>query len=457
MGSAASTPLCSNAVIVLPGIMGSELVEQETSSVLWGFAARRYVDLWTSGTTWEKLKVSERERDGKADRVKATKLLRASAFAPLLRGAEPYSKLLAGIRAITVHPDAVLEFPYDWRLSVAYNASVLADVAERHLKNWRTHSHGRTDAKLVLVAHSMGGLIARFFTGLLGGNSEVSQTITIGTPFQGAVKAVFVLDRGQGGPLPLPRQRLQELARTLPGIYDLLPSYRCVEADGAVRRLTPPDVHRLGGDMDLARGSARLYEMLATHGLSDLRTLVGVEQHTMQSLRLRNGMAEAQYFIHEDDGRIDWGGDGTVYSQVASGGVEPVSSLPQSHGALARSPETIAAVRAVLTRRRLGPPMGAAAIGLNVPDSVVAGEPFEISVTSSGDPGGARCRIVDADTGIQVDRPFLAWRDKTLRAVARFPRPGVYRVEANSGGFSPVTQLVLALPTAGLKRDGASR
>jgi hypothetical protein len=439
------TPVCADAVILVPGIMGSELVDLKAQTVLWGLSAKGYASLWTSGSLWEKLKVTDDERSGKTYRVKATRLLTAPAFAPLLRGIEPYSRLIASIRAIAPHRDAVLEYPYDWRLPVAHNAEQLATVAEQHLRNWRAHPCGSRDAKLVLVAHSMGGLIARYFTGVLGGCADVRQTITIGTPFQGAVKTVFLLDRGHGGPLLLPRQRLITLARTLPGVYDLLPSYRCVEEDGTIRRLAPADIGDLGGDMDLARAAVDLHEALAGVEVSDLRTMVGIEQQTMQSLRLRHGVAEPQYYIHENDGRIDWRGDGTVYVQVATGGVEPVSSLPQSHGALARTPEAIAAVRAVLTRRRLGPPMGAAGISLEVPESAVVGEPFEISVTSQGDARRARCRVVDADTDMPIAQPFLVRRSAAMVASARLLRPGLYRIEVKDGGFSAVSQLVLVV------------
>lgn len=441
-------PTCPDAVLVLPGIMGTELVETETCEVLWGLSARKYVDLWTSGALWEKLIVTDRERAGKIGRVTATRLLRAPAFAPLLRGAEPYSALVAGIRRVTLHPDAVLEFPYDWRLPVAFNAAKLAAVAERHLKNWRMHPQGRSDAKLVIVAHSMGGLIARYFTGVLGGDAEVSHTIAIGTPFYGAVKAILLLNQGRGGPVPLPRQRIMALARTFPGVHDLIPSYRCVEEGGDIRRLSPHDIERLGGDLDLARKSQDLHRRLQAISADGLRTVVGVEQPTAQSLRLQNGVVEPQYFIHDEDGCNDWRGDGTVYSEVAAGTVEPVSSLPQSHGALARSPEVHAAVRAVLTRRKLGPPMGVAAVSLDVPESVLAGEPLEVRVTSHADARGARCRIVDAQTNLQVDTPFLTDRAGVMVASTRFQRAGIYRVEVQDGGFSPVTQLVMALPPA---------
>jgi hypothetical protein len=440
-----SAPVCADAVIVIPGIMGSQLVDVDDDTLLWGLSAKSYASFWTSGSPWEKLKVTHDERSGRTSRVKATGLLTAPAFAPLLRGVEPYSRLTEGIRGVVLHRDAVLEYPYDWRLSVPHNANRLATVAAQHLETWRRHRHGSCNAKLLLVAHSMGGLIARFFTGRLGGEDEVRQTITIGTPFQGAVKAVFLLDRGQGAPVPLPRRRLRALARTMPGVYDLLPSYRCVEEQGAARRLTPADVARLDGDEDLARDSAQLHETISGVGLSNLRTMVGVEQSTMQSIGLRQGIAEPRYYTLEDDSYIDWRGDGTVYTQVAAGGVEPISSLPQSHGALARSSEAIAAIRAVLTRRRLGPPMGTGGVGLEVPESVTVGESFEISVTSHDDAINAKCRIVDADTGMQLAKPLLLRRAAAMIAEARLSRPGLYRIEVKNGGFSAVSQLVMVV------------
>lgn len=446
--SEGSAPVCADAVIVIPGIMGSQLVDIDDDTVLWGLSAKRYAAFWTSGSPWEKLKVTQDERSGRTGRVKATGLLTAPAFAPLLRGIEPYWRLTEGIRGVVPHRDAVLEYPYDWRLSVPHNANRLATVAAQHLETWRRHPNGSRSAKLLLVAHSMGGLIARFFTGVLGGEDEVRQTITIGTPFQGAVKAVFLLDRGHGGPMPLPRRRLRALARTLPGVYDLLPSYRCVEEQGTARKLTPADVGRLGGDEDLARDATQLHKTIGSVGVSNLRTMVGVEQSTMQSIGLRQGIAQPQYYTLEDDGNIDWRGDGTVYTQVAAGGVEPISSLPQSHGALARNSEAIAAIRSVLTRRRLGPPMGTGGVSLEIPESVAAGESFEISVTSDDDARNAKCRIVDADTGLQLAKPLLLRGPTAMIAEARLSQAGLYRVEVKNGGFSAVSQLLMVVSNA---------
>ena len=53
---------------------------------------------------------------------------------------------------------------------------------------------GSKDAKVVLTAHSMGGLVARCFAETMGGAPTVRQTITLGTPFFGAVKAAYLLN-----------------------------------------------------------------------------------------------------------------------------------------------------------------------------------------------------------------------------------------------------------------------
>jgi pimeloyl-ACP methyl ester carboxylesterase len=187
-----------DAVIVIPGIMGSSLVDVETRDVLWGLDdASWWVSAWTTGRALRRLAVTDDERAGRTGRVRASGLLRFPAFAPVLRGFEP---LLTGIGPVLAHPDALREFPYDWRLSVEHNAAELGRVVDRHLSQWRAHPAGSADAKVVLVAHSMGGLVARYFSHVLGGASDVRTTITLGTPYYGSVKSAYILSSGQGSP-----------------------------------------------------------------------------------------------------------------------------------------------------------------------------------------------------------------------------------------------------------------
>jgi pimeloyl-ACP methyl ester carboxylesterase len=439
-----------DAVIVIPGIMGSSLVDVETRDVLWGLNdASWWVSAWMTGRALRRLAVTDDERAGRTGRVRASGLLRFPAFAPVLRGFEPYTKLLTGIGPVLAHPDALREFPYDWRLSVEHNAAELGRVVDQHLSQWRAHPAGSADAKVVLVAHSMGGLVARYFNHVLGGASDVRTTITLGTPYYGSVKSAYILSSGRG--VPLPRKRLRKLVQHMPGLYDLLPFYRCVDDGATARRLEPGDIADLDGDRELASESVERHDKLMDGEADSLRLLIGVEQPTMQSLSMRDGvltplmhtcMTDETGVVTE---RLDLGGDGTVFRRSAAGfGLSP-GTLPQSHGAVAATEEAISHVRDVLTNDTAGPPLGPGEIGIDVPDIVSADAPLTITVTGA-DATGTTCRVVDAFTRWQVAVPPLQRRDGVLTASVVIAEPGVYRVEVKGGGASAVTEQVLVVP-----------
>jgi hypothetical protein len=78
-------PRTGDAVIVIPGIMGSELVDADSERVLWGMSDLRwYVKAWTSGDSLVRLRLSGEERGGQYGRIRATRLIRFPAFAPVL-------------------------------------------------------------------------------------------------------------------------------------------------------------------------------------------------------------------------------------------------------------------------------------------------------------------------------------------------------------------------------------
>ncbi|WAZ21742.1 hypothetical protein STRCI_002939 [Streptomyces cinnabarinus] len=437
-----------DAVVVLPGIMGSELIESATGRVLWGVSDPRwYGSAWTTGDALAKLHVTEDERAGRTGRIRATRMLRFPAFAPVLRGFEPYRELLRGVRNNAAHPDAVLEFAYDWRLSVAHAAAELAKAAEAHLQAWRAHPQGSRDARLTLVAHSMGGLVAHYFVTELGGAGELRTLITLGTPFYGSVQAAGLLATGRGTPLPLPRRRLRALACTLPGLHELLPGYRCVkERCCAYSQLTAVDVESLGGDLELAQRSLDRQERLrAAAPLPQLRAVVGVGQRTPQSLTLAGGTAHVQEYVPDGGTCADRRGDGTVYRDAATLPGSPAFYLPQNHGSIARSEEAIAYACSVLTERPLGPPLGATELGLYVPDMVEVGRPCPIEVDLVDNPAAVVCKVFDLAANLEIARPWLTPHDGSLYAEVPLPGPGLYRIEAKSGGFSAVSQLVLAV------------
>lgn len=458
--------------------MGSELVEEESGKLLWGLKPRMLARLWDGGGPLALLEVTPEEREGRARRVRASQLLSLPAWTPLLHGIEPYYDLVQMLRNTVARPDAVREFPYDWRLPVAYNGRILAEAAHRHLEWWTAQVASspqlqrRVDRppRLVFVAHSMGGLVTRAAMAhapdLVGRTRTV---VTLGTPFYGAVKAAVMLNGGRHHLLDkasrLVRDRLQKLTVTLPGVHDLLPVYRCVDNGLEVDRLTPHQVASLGGDAELAQASINFHTRLLTDasvpGLPEHRAVVGVAQPTLQSLRLDSGVIDPldtaflpdpysggiKRDAHGVPVRENRFGDGTVYRESAIGGMPKPHYFPAQHGALAKDSNALHYVRAVLTENDqvMGPAMGRGELGLALPeDGVLAGTPWMLTVTGRTSPVGVRCAITDIATGRTFARPRLSARDGALVASVALPSPGLYRIEAAGGGGSPVTQLLLA-------------
>jgi hypothetical protein len=439
-----------DAVMVVPGIMGSELVDDATGRVLWGVNDPRwYVRVWTSDVSLEALALTEDERLGRYGRIRATRLLTFPAFAPILRGFEPYTKLIKALREAAVNPDAVAEFAYDWRLPVTHNAQLLADAVDQHVRAWRAHpAGGGRETRLVLIAHSMGGLLARQLGLISGATDDVRATLSLGTPFYGAPKAAVMLSRGRGAPLPLPRARLRALAATLPGVYDLLPTYRCVDTGGDARQLSIDDVVAIGGDRDLAEASAYWRERIAEVVPAGHVQVVGAHQPTIQALTISGGVAIGHsYTCRPRIGcgieRVDLSGDGTVPRESAQLPQGPAIPLAQSHGAIARTSEAILIAQDTLADRRTGPWQGAGTIGVHVNDILIADTSYSIGVTGVEHPRHISCQVLDLASHRRVAAPVFRFEDGRIVARTLAPGPGLYRIQISGGGFSAVSQVVM--------------
>lgn len=117
---------------------------------------------------------------------------------------------------------ALYEFPYDWRRPVVYNADRLHESLER----WGEAA----GQKLTLVAHSMGGLVSRAYMARhpRAAEKRVKRLVMLGTPNYGATNAVSTLFGGNGLIEQVdginPANGMKALVRGLPGLYDLLPA-----------------------------------------------------------------------------------------------------------------------------------------------------------------------------------------------------------------------------------------
>jgi pimeloyl-ACP methyl ester carboxylesterase len=228
-------------IIIIPGLTGSNLVNSKTGEEVW-FKTRRskYDDI--------RLPISPNLASNRDDLV-TKDVIRSVKFLKILPESEIYERLVNALETrggyreaqwTTAtrkdYQDTFYVFPYDWRRDNVENARLLIrriETLKRRL--------GKPDLKFNVIAHSMGGLIARYAamygnadlpsgtpTPTWGGAKHFGKVFLLGTPNEGSVSALSALLNGfsyVGGGLNLPF--IQNISRfdvfTLPSSYQLLP------------------------------------------------------------------------------------------------------------------------------------------------------------------------------------------------------------------------------------------
>lgn len=121
-------------------------------------------------------------------------------------------------------------FTYDWRKDNRLSAILLAEFIDRVLKIAGVHerSAGRKPPRqVVLIGHSMGGLVIKWCATQIVSSRKIAKIITIATPFKGSLKAVEALLPGARNLFGTEHKKsMRHAARTMPGMYQLLPSWR---------------------------------------------------------------------------------------------------------------------------------------------------------------------------------------------------------------------------------------
>lgn len=400
-----------DVVVLLPGILGSVL-ERDGRDV-WamspGAAWRALISLGRSVNDLE-LHGDDPAVDDLGDGVIARRLQPDLHLVPGFWSIDGYSHIRSSIFATfdVVDGQNWFDFPYDWRRDNRVAARHLAERAPSWLHDWRQRS-GNKDAKLVLVGHSMGGLVARHYLEVLGGWRDTRALVTFGTPYRGSLNALDFLCNGfkKGiGPLTLD---LSRLLRSLTSVYQLLPRYPVVDSgSGGLTRVA--ETSNLPG-VDPARAAAALSfhrdidAAIASRppGSYAIHPVVGILQPTSQSARLRSGSVE---MLASHDGH-DSGGDGTVPRvsatpiELADQGREIYS--PDQHGSLQNSVGPLTQLIGVLSARPTTNLRGGlSGFGLHVDEIFDVDEPIVATVTADDPSPTIEAVVVDVGTGLPV-------------------------------------------------------
>lgn len=121
----------------------------------------------------------------------------------------------------------LFEFYYDFRYSVPYTSALLAALIEK------AKTDGHSD-KVDIVAHSMGGLIARqYLIDKAENAANIRDLVFVATPHLGAPKALQALRYGDDlGVAIIDKCKLKRAVHNLPSMFNLLPGARYFDAAG---------------------------------------------------------------------------------------------------------------------------------------------------------------------------------------------------------------------------------
>lgn len=387
----------SNAclVVVIPGIGGSVL-ESQRGDVLWkaspGTAAHllMHPDCFASD-----------------ERVRPVGLVDDWALLPGLTVIHGYHALMKSIgenmgvnaEIDMGHPgnpklDArVVAFPYDFRRSIVESAEELDRQIDRRLVHlgWKNQPN-----RVLLIAHSMGGLIARYWVAQGNWNS-CRAVLTLGTPHRGAPKALNYLVNGPPRWTPGGR-RLRDLLRDWQSMYELVPRYQSVEDTRSPEDGTAETPKLYPKDLYLPELKDKLVAAFKVHRhIEDAWERNAAETHCIAYIGRGHGTLlkaswDGRRLISTKE-RPTWlpmvpeeRGDGTVpelsASPIEQGNYAERKFLTERHSRMVTAPECLAELTKLLHGM---PPANRTAredlslmIGLDLEDSYLHGYPVDV-------------------------------------------------------------------------------
>jgi pimeloyl-ACP methyl ester carboxylesterase len=439
-----------DVVVLLPGILGSVL--RKDGNDIWensrGMLFRSLLE-GTGPLNDLALEDDRPDEDDVGDGVTADRLVGDVHMIPGLWTIDGYSKISAKIRSFegVEANENFFEFPYDWRRDNRVASRRLARCTKVWLDRRR---ETYPEAKLVLVAHSMGGLIARHFLEVHGGWAVTRKVITIGTPYRGSMQALEFVSNGIRRRAGARVINLTRLARSLTSVYQLLPTYTCWQNEtGEFVPLVDAVVPEVDNDrvrqavefhreVEEAETENRKLDEYRTDGY-DLVPITGMSQPTLQSGHLSDGRLVSLRTYNKEDRD----GDGRVMRE--SGAPEigerlmPAWVVNQQHGSLQNDDTVIAQIKGALELPIKPLRESKVKFGLDLEDLHLAGDAIPVCVTGDPELPNPTIRVLDASSHEPLQsRTLTRSGDGSYEAELSPLTPATYRAFVDVPDANPV-------------------
>ena len=215
------------------------------------------------------------------------------------------------------------EFPYDWRQDVRTSARQLGALIESLPRN----------QPLVLIGHSLGTMVSRYYIERLGGKSRVERVILMGGPHRGAVQGLISMLSGpELLPFGMMGERLRKVYMTFPASYQILPTYPMpVDGNGTTINFLEDESWVPEQYVPMLRAAREFRRELGMRSSIPAVSIFGYGLKTTASLNIQR---DAQGAIKKVDYRAEPNGDSTLLevSTVLEG--TEIHPVQQYHGSL---------------------------------------------------------------------------------------------------------------------------
>lgn len=372
--------------------------------------------------------------------------------------------------------DHLLIFGYDFRRSIRDSAAELDRRIDEALRRWPKRAWRQ---RVIVVAHSMGGLVARHWLGPGGGWPRCLALITLGTPHRGAAKALDLLVNGvRLGPRPLRWaterllgrrfERANHTLRSWPSLYELLPRYPAVLNAATDALMYPHELSVKGFDPDevetfgeRAAAALRVHHEIEAAWSSvpppgesgetgpQVVALAGLGHPTLETCVLADGRLrvtkEKAEYLWDDD----WKGDGTVPGRVAipiefDGTKQAPIFVSDRHGPLAATDQVTRLLRWYSGETRIPirgeePDQPSVGLGLEELYEIQTDVPVEVQVrnTEPGPQATVTCTLRPAGSHRRLWRGQLDRNGDHWSIAIPELEAGFYEVAVDAAGFVP--------------------